>query len=105
MSYIKLETLSEKLKNVPKEILIMMLHDYVKFKDVNDIDNIIIDTKLELNLTKQRQALDNIDSHKNYTGNDRIEWLKNHQEWERLNKIYDDLYKEYEQLSKQRERN
>jgi hypothetical protein len=104
MSYIKLETLNEVLKDVPKDIIIRILHEHVKFKPNVDIQLTIIDVKKTKNLEQQREILREQNSHKRYTGNNKLEWLKNHEEWDRLNTIFNKLSNEYDALSEQREK-
>ena len=104
MNYLKLETLNERLKNVSKEIIISLLYDQIRFQSEQDIEMMVINIKIDNNLTKQRKALDDIDNHQAYTGDKLVEWAKNHAEWERLNNIYDSLYQEYLSLQKQRDK-
>jgi hypothetical protein len=104
MNYTKLSTLNEKLKNVPKDIVVLLLHNYLKFKSEHEIDILIIDAKLDNNLNQQKEVLNKIDEHGQCDTKDTIKWLRHHNEWEHLNAIYNNIYKEYEILYKQREK-
>jgi hypothetical protein len=104
MNYTKLLILNEKLKNVPKDIIVLVLHNYLKFKSEHEIDILIINAKLDNNLKQQKEVLNKIDEHGQCDTKDMIKWLKHHNEWQRMNDILNLLDKEFNNLSEQRKK-
>jgi len=99
MNYIELKDLQEILKNEPKESIISILHDYLKFESIDTLQRKIIHIKLDINLAKQKKVLDEIDSVDLLT-KDKIKWFENVDKHNRLNNELQKLDKEWNRLYK-----
>jgi hypothetical protein len=104
MKYLSLDELNQKLKNVPKDTIIVLLHSYLQYRGDTNIDLLIIDAQIGQNLNKQQEAAAKLNLHKPYSGTDHAKWIKNHEEWDRLYEVCKKLDVEYEALSKRREK-
>lgn len=100
MTFLSLKDLQELLKNVPKEIIIRMYHDFTKFRNKEYVVGMIRSVKMELNLEKQHEVLDLIDKLPQVDHTNVVGWLHNHDKWTKLNKELELLWVEFEKLSK-----
>ena len=99
MNYIELKDLQEILKNEPKETVVAIIHDYVKFNSIDTLQRKIIHIKININLAKQKKVLDEIDSVDLLT-KDKIKWFENVDKNNRLNNELQKLDKEWNKLYK-----
>lgn len=100
------QSFSKELMKLPKELLVNNLVDKTySYYVISNLDprRVILDMKIDFNISMQKKAIDELNNHKIYRGNDTMLFLANHEEWNKINKKIDDLYKEYESLYKQRD--
>lgn len=98
------EKFTEELLKLPKEAII----NYIlkspaswRWKE-SDLKDIVLQIKIEHNFKLQQKAIDRLNNHIPYEGNDRIKWLQNHQEWNALSKEVDRLFAAGEKLLNER---
>ena len=104
MSKYNKDEFSKELMKLPKEMLVTHILEQTNLRYTIqglDTNKMIIDMKKNYNLKLQKEAVDKLCAHEPYSGSDRIQWLKNHKEWEKLNQRCSDLSKEYERLDAQ----
>lgn len=94
------EELVNQLFKLPKEVLINYIVNKppVTFYGELACKELIIDMKIDYNLILQSRAIEDLNNHQHYEGTDRIKWLANHQEWEKLSKVCDDLFAKNDKL-------
>ncbi len=100
------EIFIKELMKLPKEMLVSYIIEKTDMRYkvyTKDLIKEILDIKISYNIKQQEKALDEIDKHGVYKGTDVYGFLKNHEEYKKLDDVYKKLNKEYEKLCKERE--
>lgn len=98
------EELEKVLNDLPKDILVKLYIQNTRglfAKSIDQIKNDIISVKIDINLEKQRKVIDELDKHPSYTGNNVLEFITNHEQYEKINAKLKKLENEYDKLKKE----
>lgn len=93
------------LLKLPKEFLVKL---YIQTnrgfygKSLSMLRREILSLKIDINLEKQRKVIDELDKHPSYTGNNVLEFIANHEQYEKINAKLKEIEKEYDMLQKER---